>query len=121
MRFVIKFALYFCALYAFMAVNWLPEATGNALLIAAVVLALVNTIIRPILSVLAFPFTIITLGIASIFVNVLTLVITNGIIGGTLESTFWVKLVIAIVIMLIDNGIRHSRHIAKNKERLSIY
>jgi len=116
MRFVIKFALYFGALYVFMTVNWLPEATGNALLIAAVVLALVNTILRPIFSVIAIPFTVLTMGIASIFVNVLTLVITNGIIGGTLDSTFWVKLVIAIVVMLIDGGVRHSRHIAKNRK-----
>lgn len=116
MRFVIKFALYFLTLYVFMAVNWLPEATANALLIAAVVLALVNTIIRPILSVIAIPFTVLTMGIASIFVNVLTLVITNGIIGGTLDSTFWVKLIIAVVVMLVDSGVRHSRHIAKDKK-----
>lgn len=114
MRFVIKFALYFAALYVFMMVNWLPEATGNALLIAAVVLALVNTLLRPLLSLIAIPFTLLTFGIASIFVNVLTLVITNGIIGGTLDSTFWVKLVIAIAIMLVDGATRHTRHVIKD-------
>ena len=114
MRFVIKFALYFAALYVFMLVSWLPEATGSALLIAAVVLALVNTLLRPLLSLIAIPFTLLTFGIASIFVNVLTLVITNGIIGGTLDSTFWVKMLIAVVIMLVDGSIRHTRHIVKD-------
>jgi putative membrane protein len=114
MRFVIKFALYFAALYVFMVVSWLPEATGNTLLIAAVVLALVNTLIRPMLSLIAVPFTLLTFGIASIFVNILTLVITNGIIGGTLDSTFWAKAAIAVVIMLIDGGVRHTRHIIKD-------
>jgi len=98
-----------------MYIKLLPEATINSLLVAAAVLALVNTIIRPILSLLALPFTIITFGIASVFVNILTIVITNGIIGGTLESGFWVKFLIAVVIMLIDSGIRHSRHSNKNK------
>ncbi len=116
MRFVIRFALYFSALYTFMAVNWLPEATGNTLLIAAIVLALVNTLIRPLISIVAIPLTLLTMGIASIFVNVLTLVITNGIIGGTLASPFWVKLVIAVVIMLIDGGIRHSRLLMLEKK-----
>ncbi len=115
MRFVIKFALYFCALYAFMAVNWLPEATATTIMLAAVVLALVNTIIRPIISVAALPFSLITFGIATIFVNVLTLVIASGITGGALASPFWIKLVIAIVIMFIDNGIRHTRHAGKNR------
>lgn len=116
MRFVIRFALYFSALYTFMAVNWLPEATGNTLLIAAIVLALVNTLIRPLISIVAIPLTLLTMGIASIFVNVLTLVITNGIIGGTLASPFWVKLVIAVVIMLIDSSIRHSRLLMLEKK-----
>lgn len=114
MRFVIKFALYFVALYLFMLISWLPEATANSLLIAAVVLALVNTLLRPLLSLIAIPFTLLTFGIASIFVNILTLVITNGIIGGTLDSTFWVKMVIAIVIMLVDSSVRHTRHVAKD-------
>jgi len=115
MRFVIKFALYFAALCGFMAINLLPEATVNSMLIAALVLALVNTIIRPLITVVALPLNLITFGIASVFVNVLTLVIANGISGGILASPFWVKLVIAIVIMIIDGCVRYSRHSVRGK------
>ena len=115
MRFVIKLALYFCVLYAFMAVNWLPEATAMNILLSALVLALVNTLIRPIISVIALPFSLITFGIAVIFVNVLTLVIAGGITGGALASPFWIKLVIAVVIMIVDSTIRYTRHTGKTK------
>ena len=115
MRFVIKLILYFCALYVFVAVSWLPQASAVTVLLAAVVLALVNTLIRPIISVIALPLSLITFGIAIIFINVLTLVIASGITGGALASPFWVKLVIAVVIMAIDNGIRFTRHESKKR------
>lgn len=110
MRYVIKFALYLCALLIFMYVGLLQEATLNTLLIAAAVLALVNTLIRPILSLIALPFSLLTFGIASVFVNVLTIVIANAMLGGTLGSGFWIKLLLAIVIMAIDSFTQFSRH-----------
>ncbi|MEX1377013.1 MAG: phage holin family protein [Eubacteriales bacterium] len=115
MRYVIKFVLYLCALYVFMSLGLLQEATLNTLLIAAAVLALVNTIIRPIFSLMALPLTIVTFGIASIFVNMLTISIASGITGGTLACSFWVKLLVAIVIMFIDNGIRYTRNVNRKK------
>ena len=110
MRYVIKYALYVCALFIFMLLELLPEATEKTVLIAAAVLALVNTLIRPLISLIAFPLSILTFGIAAIFVNVLTIVITNGFMGGALDSTFWVKLLLAVVVILLDNGVRYSRH-----------
>ena len=115
MRYIIKFVLYSCILYVFMSLGLLSEASLSTLLIASAVLALVNTILRPIFSLMALPFSIVTFGIASIFVNMLTISIASGISGGTLACGFWAKLLIAIVIMIVDNSIRFTRNVTRKK------
>jgi putative membrane protein len=96
-------------LVAFMAIGWLPFATALLLLGAAAVLAGVNTLIRPLLVTLALPFNILTFGIASLFANLLSLTIANAIMGGVMTGTFWVMLLIALVIMLADDAVRNIR------------
>lgn len=53
-----------------------------AALIAAVVIGLVNAIVRPILQILAFPITLITLGLFSLVINALTLWFASAITPG---------------------------------------
>ncbi|MDD5018447.1 MAG: phage holin family protein [Eubacteriales bacterium] len=115
LRYIIKVALYFAILLFFMAVGWLPEAAILLMLAAAAVLAAVNTLIRPLLVVVALPFNIITLGIASVFANLLCLVIASAIMGGAMTAGFWIMLLTAFVIMLADDGIRLVRQAIKRK------
>jgi len=49
-------------------------------IITALVLALVNVIIRPVLVLLTFPLTILTLGIFLLFVNGLCLIIVSALV-----------------------------------------
>ncbi len=49
-------------------------------IIIAVILALVNVIIRPVLVLLTFPLTILTLGIFLLFVNGLCLIIVSALV-----------------------------------------
>ena len=109
MRLIFKFGLYYAILIVFMAIGWLPAATAVSLLGAAAVLAGVNTLIRPILVAIALPLNIITFGIASLFANLLALVIANAIIGGIMTSGFWIMLLVALIIMLIDDTVRNLR------------
>lgn len=110
LRYSIKAVLYFAILLASMAIGLLPEVQITAILVAALILAAVNTLIRPIFVAIALPFNILTLGLSSIFANLLTLVIANGIAGGTVTSGFWAMLLVAFVIMLADDGVRAVRH-----------
>ena len=48
-------------------------ASWQAALVAAVVIGLVNTFIRPILQIIALPITLVTFGLFAIFINVLLL------------------------------------------------
>ena len=116
-RLIIKFALYYAILVVFMAIGWLPYATALSLLGAAAVLAGVNTLIRPILVTVALPFNIFTLGIASLFANLLSLTIANAIMGGVMSSGFWVMLLIALVIMLADDAVRNIRQAIEKRWR----
>lgn len=116
LRFLTKAAVYYLVLLAALAICLLP-GTAAGLIPAALVLAAVNTLIRPLIVTIALPFNIITFGIASVFANLLTLVIANGIIGGSITSGFWAMLLVAFMIMLADDAIRHiqqSRVICKN-------
>jgi putative membrane protein len=112
-RMIIKFVIYYAVLVAFLAIGWLPEATALTLLGAAAVLAVVNTFIRPLLVSFALPFNIILFGIASVFANLLAVVIANGIMGGVMTAGFWVMLLIALVIMLLDDAVRNIRQAIK--------
>lgn len=109
MRYTIKAVLYFAILLAAMAIGLLPQTLVTAILIAALILAAVNTVIRPLLVAVALPFNFITFGLASVFANLLSLVIANGIVGGTITSGFWAMLLVAFVIMLADDCVRKIR------------
>lgn len=112
-RLILKFLLYYLALSLFLLVELLPSATYQSLLIVAAVLALVNTLIRPLLTIIALPFNLFTFGIASIFANLLTIVIANAIAGAILSSGFWVLLLIAFTVMIIDDWVALARHSIK--------
>jgi len=114
-RLIVKFGLYYGILMFFQAVGWLPGADAISLLGAAGVLVGVNTLIRPIISAFALPVNFFTLGAASLFVNLLTLVIANAIIGGVMTNVFGIMLVISLTIMLADDTVRNIRQAVKKK------
>lgn len=115
LRLIIKFALYYAILLLFMVLGGLPVATALSLLGAAAVLAGINTLIRPILVTVALPINIFTFGIASVFANLLAIVIAKAIIGGAMTATFWTLLLMALVVMLVDDAVRCIRQAINQK------
>ncbi len=61
----------------------------TAALIAAVILGLVNTFIRPILLLLTLPITFFTLGLFILVINALTFAFTAWIVEGFYVYSFW--------------------------------
>jgi putative membrane protein len=57
-------------------------STVGSLIIAAVLLGLVNAVIKPIVVILTLPFTIVTLGLFLLVVNGLMLMLTAALIDG---------------------------------------
>jgi putative membrane protein len=78
---------------ALMAVAWLMpsisvDSLGTAVL-AALVLGLVNTLIRPILVLLTLPATILTLGLFIFVINGLMFLLVGSLVGGFVVAGFW--------------------------------
>ena len=74
----------------------------TAALIAALVLGLVNAIIKPILTILSFPITILTLGLFSLVINAIMLNITSGLVPGFYISNFGTAFWAAIVLSVLN-------------------
>jgi len=69
--------------------------------IAAIVIGVVNTFIRPILQIIALPITILTLGLMAFFINVGLLLLVAKIVPGFEISSFFVAAIASVVLSLV--------------------
>jgi putative membrane protein len=74
----------------------------TTLAIAALVLGLLNAIVRPILFVLTLPLTIVTLGLFLIVLNAITLELTAWLVHGFRIATFGWAMIGAVILGLIS-------------------
>lgn len=70
--------------------------TGS-LIAAAIILGLVNAFVRPILVVLTFPITVVTLGLFLLVVNAAMIGLTSVFLGGFVVDGLWAGIGAAIV------------------------
>jgi len=70
--------------------------------VVAVVLGILNALVKPILLVLTFPVTVMTLGLFAIFLNVLMIVIASKIVSGFTIDSFWIALVFGLVLGVVN-------------------
>lgn len=71
-------------------------------LVLAVVLGVIQTFIRPVISLLTLPITILTLGLFSLVVNALLILLAALIVPGFSVDGFWSALLFAIVLSLVN-------------------
>lgn len=72
-------------------------ASTGSLLAAAVILGLVNAVVRPILVVLTFPITVLTLGLFLLVVNAAMIGLTSMFLGGFTVDGLWAGIGAAMV------------------------
>jgi putative membrane protein len=77
------------------------RSLGTAL-ITALVLGLINAIIRPILVVLTFPITIVTLGLFIFVLNALLVLVTSAIVPGFEVRGFFWALLFSLVFSIVS-------------------
>jgi putative membrane protein len=63
--------------------------SGTTLIVAALVLGMVNAIVRPVLLVLTFPLTLVTLGLFLFVLNAACLWLTSAVVPGFDVRGFW--------------------------------
>lgn len=71
-------------------------------ILTAIVLAIVNTVIRPLMIILTIPVTIITFGLFILVINALMLMLVDAILPGLKIKNFWWALIFGIVLSVIN-------------------
>ncbi|WP_130735245.1 phage holin family protein [Flavobacterium sp. J27] len=91
--------------------NFLPGitvASYKSAFIVAVVLALLNTFLKPLLILLTIPATILTLGLFLLVINAVLILIGDYFVSGFTVSGFWTAFLFSIILSVcqsILNGI----------------
>ena len=75
-------------------------------LIFALVLALLNAIVKPIIILFTLPITIITLGIFLFVINALIILIAARIMDGIKIDGFWWALLFSIILSIFSSGVQ---------------
>ena len=86
--------------------NFLPgvEVTGYwTAVVVALVLALLNLIVKPILVLLTLPVTILTLGLFLIVINAIIILLVDAFIGGFAVSGFWIAVLFSILLSIFQS------------------
>lgn len=71
-------------------------------ILAALVLGIINTIIRPVITILTLPINIITLGLFSLVVNALLILLAAALVPGFEINGFFYALLFAIVLSMVN-------------------
>jgi putative membrane protein len=74
----------------------------GALVLAGVVFGIVNTVVKPIVTLLALPLILLSFGIALFFVNMLMLALTDWVVNGLVISGFWTLVGATLVVWLVN-------------------
>ena len=74
----------------------------KAALLTALVLGLINAIIKPVLSILTLPLTILTLGLSSLIINALLILLTTKLVPGFQVQGFLWAMAFSIVLTIVN-------------------
>jgi len=77
------------------------DATLVGALVLAVVLALINIFVKPVVTLLTLPINIVTLGLFSLVINALLIMLAAMIVPGFTVDGFWPALFFSIILSLI--------------------
>ena len=98
LRFIVQFLVTAFALW--LSAQIVPgvdfRSTGS-LVAAAILLGIVNAFVRPILTVLTFPITLVTLGLFLLVVNAAMIGLVASFLGGFVVDGLWAGIGAAIV------------------------
>jgi putative membrane protein len=104
MRFLIRLLINMVAIlliaYLLPAAVWVDSPWSA--LAAAILLGIVNTLIRPILVILTLPITVLTLGLFLLVINALMLWLVAGLVGGFHVNGFSGAFIGSILISIVS-------------------
>jgi len=72
-------------------------------LLVALVLAFLNAVVRPVLTILSLPVTLVTLGLFMLVINAVIILLARGLVTGFHVSGFWSALFFSIVLAIVNS------------------
>ena len=104
-RFIIRW--FVCSLGLYIAAGFLSNSIsyGNrtsAIIVAGLILAIINVIIKPVLVIFSLPAIILTLGLFMIVVNGLTVYLASKLYSPLDITNFWAAIFAGIIIGLVN-------------------
>jgi putative membrane protein len=103
MRFLIHWLVVAAALWiAAYLVPGVRFSSSASLLFAALVLGLVNALVRPVLFILTLPITILTLGLFYLVINGLAFALTAALVPGFTVTSFGNAILGALVVSIVS-------------------
>ncbi len=102
MKLIIKWATLTLAIYLLASYTGLVSiAEPKTAIYAALVLGILNIFVKPILKILTFPITLLTLGLFSIIINGFIITIVPRFVTGFVVNGFWNGVLAALIISII--------------------
>jgi putative membrane protein len=105
MNWIIRFLLNGLAI--FLTAYLLPEEVevdgyGTALIVA-LILSIVNIIVKPILILLTIPITIVTLGLFLLVINAFMILLVDYLVDGFYVKNFWWALLFSLILSVFNS------------------
>ncbi|MDG3582413.1 phage holin family protein [Galbibacter pacificus] len=104
MKFIIKILL--TAISVVILAKILPGVAVESYwtaIIVAVVLAILNFIVKPILVILTLPVTIITLGLFLLIINAIIILLADYFVGGFSVANIWWALLFSLLLSILQS------------------
>ena len=101
-RWFINALAIFVAAYLLQSQGGVQIANFTAALAAALVLGIVNATIKPVLYLLTFPITVLTLGLFTFVINAFMILISSKFVPGFFVQNFWWALVFSLLLTIIN-------------------
>ena len=78
-------------------------ASFTIALVVALVLALLNIFFKPIMVLLTFPITMVTMGLFLLVINGLIIILCTKIVGGFLVDSFWIAMLFSVLLSIMQS------------------
>lgn len=104
MKFLIKILVTSLAvLFSSYLLPGVVVANFTTAIIVAIVIALLNTFLKPILILLTIPVTVLTLGLFLLVINAFIILLTSELVSGFRVDGFWWALLFSIILAVITS------------------
>lgn len=103
MSFVIQLLL--TALAAFLAAKFTPGVNISSYwtaIVLALVLGVLDVLVKPILEFISFPVTVLTLGLFLLVINALIILLASWIVSSFQVSGFWSALLYSVIFSIVS-------------------